>query len=256
MPNPLLDSIPGFKINCLCLGNFHSKEAAQERMNRDNGTKLSIEKLCIVADQFIQELITSIGLPSGKWTSSGVLAIDWIREAFEGFNCEYEIFYHGFSFYKESGKRLEHYFPITTKRDDCHDFGLESKYIELLEKAGKVRELKSLKSQGHLALLSHYPPNRSSSPCTSVYWGILNQYTGFKSHHIQTFKADLKQELKTLEDIFLSRGENEKIVLLFNGICSFLLSYEFIDGFRRLLSKYTSSDWRLGVYWHETAWNA
>ena len=107
-----------------------------------------------------------------------------------------------------------------------------------------------------MALLSHYPPNRSSSPCTSVYWGILNQYTGFKSHHIQTFKADLKQELKTLEDIFLSRGENEKIVLLFNGICSFLLSYEFIDGFRRLLSKYTSSDWRLGVYWHETAWNA
>ena len=56
MPNPLLDSIPGFKINCLCLGNFHSKEAAQERMNRDNGTKLSIENFVLLVTSLFKNL--------------------------------------------------------------------------------------------------------------------------------------------------------------------------------------------------------
>ena len=256
MPNKLLFDIPGFKINCLCIGAFQSEVAAQERMNRDNGVQLSISDLCIISDNYISELISDIGLEYGKWPSSGILAIDWFLKIFDSFPCEYQLFYHGFSFYKESSKGLKHYFPVTTKRDDVHDFILESRYLKKLQCSKQVKSLLSSQNHGDLFLISHYPSSRKSSPCTSVYWGILNGDIGYDVHHIQSYKSDINNELEKIKNVLMSRNTKSKIIFLFNGINSFLLSESFLLGLKSLLKVYGSSSCRVGVYWHETAWNA
>lgn len=257
-PNKELFNIPGYRIIIFCNGKFEDLDLAQQRMYADNGSQIELTKINILDIALVNRLTRDLSLKDRQWPSTGLLALGWCLETFN--DIQYKISLFGFSFFKESGQLLKHYYGVETKRDKHHDFELEEKYVQKLQNKGALRVLTSkdglLEASGcylsrsnrepDIVIASHHDRERSSSPCVSVYHAFLNnpEYTGnvdylYTKNPINDYKANLVTLLR------------HKRVFLFNGICSYLQHDYVVDSINDIYAAGSV----VGVYWHETAWN-
>lgn len=258
MPNPELMKIPGHRIIAFCNDKFEYLNTAQARMNLENGCKIDLSKINIIDLGLVRDLIAILRLEDRQWPSTGLLAIAWCINTFKSIDVNINLF--GFSFFKESGNRLQHYYGIETKRDKHHNFDSEEKFVLNLQEKGHVNLVAdktnlskiispkyiSSKKDPDIVIASHYEESRSSSPCVSVYYGILNNkdYCGEVSH---LYTRSTRTEYENSLDKLLRK----KRLFLFNGICSYLQDTWVVDSFEKIFA----SGSIVGVYWHETAWN-
>jgi hypothetical protein len=100
-----------------------------------------IEKVEIISNYELELLKSKIGYATqDKWPTSGSIAIHFALTRFQ----DYDIYIHGFSFFKEAGKYVSHYWN-ETKREDFrkhHDHRLEEKYVNSLINLGAIKKIK------------------------------------------------------------------------------------------------------------------
>lgn len=119
-----------------------TEKVFNNRINRIlKGSASANKKLVILSDKELRDLKLSIGYSAkNKWPTSGLIAIyvalNKIHNA--------DVYYHGFSFFKEAGKYVSHYWNETKKEEfrKHHDHSLEEKYVNRLVKEGKIKKLK------------------------------------------------------------------------------------------------------------------
>jgi glycosyltransferase involved in cell wall biosynthesis len=258
LPNVELKSISTHKVLAFCNDKFEDLNIAQNRINLDNGCKVILHDANILDIGIVNRLTKELNLKDRQWPSTGMLAIAWCLEVFGDINITINLF--GFSFFKESGNGLQHYYGIETKRDKHHDFLAEENFVAKLQDKGKLNLVSSraeaitlanysnIKNRfdPNIVIASHYEKSRSSSPCVSVYHGFLDNdnYRGKVSH---LYTKSSREVYQNNLELLLKR----KQIFLFNGICSYLQDDFVVDSFEKIIE----SGSPVGVYWHETAWN-
>lgn len=212
----------------------------QNRLNHPKvGCKLNLDEINLLdEDIYFHQLSDKVCLEKGKWCSTGVIAIDW---AFNNYS-DSEIYIHGFSFFEESGDLLQHYYGVATKRDKSHEFDKEKFYIESLIKNDKV---KTLVDTNNYIVVSHWPREKSTSPCGSVYEVFLSKEAPLRqfSSHIHT-----NQTSEEIINDFSIKDRHS--TLIFNGMVSLLLHESTVN----LVKKAIAQNNKIIIYWHETAW--
>lgn len=97
-------------------------------------------KVSVLSSVDFVKLKNSVGYDSmTKWPTTGILAIYTILKKFKN----YEVYIHGFSFFKESQKYVSHYWNETKKEEFSkhHDHIKEENYVNMLIKKGEIKKL-------------------------------------------------------------------------------------------------------------------
>lgn len=246
---PEIESIEKYKVIVFCNGKFKNLALAQQRMSSHNGCMLNISDINILDSKIADQISKKLGLQDNQWPSTGLLAIAWVMNVFHDIPIHINLY--GFSFYKESGERLQHYHGLSSKRDIHHNFNLEENFVSMLEKQGILtlhRGKDDSEKYNFLSIVlgSHYEAHRDTSPCTSIYYGILKNdaYKG-EVTHLYT-KSGVKEY-----EIRLNQLITKKRIYIFNGICSYLQNDFVVDSFEKIIKAGSA----IAIYWHETAFN-
>jgi glycosyltransferase involved in cell wall biosynthesis len=138
-PNAALAGLKKHQRLLFMADRFEQRGWMDDRMTRPDGCGLrTADCTPLETVLYYDGLRDLLGLPAGKWPSTGVVAIQW---ALDTFGEQGEVWIHGFSFYAESGQTLKRYYNIDTPRDEKHDFEAEARYVRSLIERGKLREL-------------------------------------------------------------------------------------------------------------------
>jgi len=236
----------------LFVGPHHDNlDFVKRRMNdrRNNGVELDPEQIDVLAHQtYFVDLKRQLALGANQWPSTGMVAIWW---AVHNLAATHEIYLHGFSFFRESKEKLEHYFPWSPQRDSHHDFDAERRLVSRLLAGGTLHTLdprddvRRPVEPKRYYIVSHHAEDRDVAVCASAYHAFLSSKAplGEKSEYLFARDAGRMQRAGLT---IPARGDAK---VVFNG--GFSLANNHALG---LLDQCCQSHVPVAIYWHETAW--
>lgn len=144
-----LDKLDDSQILLYAANKGHDSDYLKERMLREGAIGRSLQNITVLPTTlYFYRLRRFLKYSGSVWPSTGYVAMRLALDIFTNAS----IFIHGFSFYKESGDDLQHYFGMNTTRDKHHNFDAEFLDVEALILKGDLHWL-----QQPLEATSVYP---------------------------------------------------------------------------------------------------
>ncbi|MEM6531794.1 MAG: glycosyltransferase family 29 protein [Myxococcota bacterium] len=221
------------------------RDQLQEYFQREDRLSLDLSRVDVVdRERYFDTLRDELGCTESQWPSTGLVAIQW---AVDHFGSTHDVYIHGFSFFRESGNELAHYFDWSPGRDEHHDFYLEARYVQSLLDLNLIATLDAPITDllpGRFTVVSHHPRETRIAVCATIHKVFLDASAPL--YEISSFLHTEDEDLETQAMEYFAHAGG---CFIFNG------AYSMIDtrGIW-LLEQLQRRGFPAVAYWHETAW--